>query len=338
MKKTHTRNKFYKKAAILGMKQVAPLETYLDEHEGELVGKFVRCFETYCQKIINMQEKGKKDALSYLHFSLLRTNILAKHYVFRIDAYNKDWYLDEQACVGEYDVSDLFSFMNGYEKDLEKERHISPYAPHISAADVKSLLLEESSKYTDIIIELIRLALKEAVKTMAYQAVLREDLFVIQVGEFRDVNYTVYVEDRRPKQPKDVIKLLERTDEEHQYEMFEQVELQGGHFNELRMAYSSGKGSQFIKSQFQRALMIACDFQGATFHQVSFKNAQLLELDFTGARMEEVDFEGAELHYLNFENATLVNIDFSKAVTFEGINLTNATLINTTIPSESEVS
>lgn len=336
MKKTNARNKFHEKALVLGMKQVAPFEEYLEANEEGLIQKFITCFESYCQQVTQMQKEGKKEPLAHIHFSLLRTNILDKNYKFRIDSYNKNWYMDKKTCSGEYDVSEIFSFISLYETALETER--SKYAGQISASDVKSLLLEESMKYTDIITELIRLALKRAVQIPSYQSVLREEYFIIQVGEFRDISYTVYVEDRRAKNPKDIIRLLETKEEEHQYEIFEQIELEGGDFTDLRMAYSSGKGSHFTKNRFQRALMVSCEFQETTFKEVNFKDAQLLELDFTGAHLENINFEDAQLHYLNFENAKLINVDFTKVIDFEDINLSKATLINTKIPSESEVS
>ena len=46
-----------------------------------------------CNKIRMMQQAGKKEKIAYIHFSVLRTNILLKKHEIRIDAFDENWYM-----------------------------------------------------------------------------------------------------------------------------------------------------------------------------------------------------------------------------------------------------
>ena len=161
-----------------------------DEKTDELVLQFIACFEAYCGKIAEMQKNGNKNAISYIHFSWLRTNIIDKSYRLRIDAYDDNWYADRTECSGEYDASEIFSFLDDFAKMVDIERRGYVYA--LSAADTKQIVMEESLKYNEIVTSLIQKALGQAVYTSAFKSVLRGGQFSILVGEFHDASVMVY--------------------------------------------------------------------------------------------------------------------------------------------------
>jgi len=336
MTKEKARKLFEEEVSAISVQQMEKLTKYMFVEQFEyLTQQFCGCFKDYCQKIVQMQQAGEKGSLGYIHFSLLYTDILARNYQLRIDAYDKNWYSDRVECIGTYDVGDMCLFLDEFTDILLAER--KKYVFSVSEADVKQLVIEESVKYRAAIIGLIRQVFYQTDLASVFQEVLREDLFIISVGDFQDASTIVYKEDRNPKEAKDIKELLgEKQEVGHTYEVFEHLDLSGSKFQNLNLAYSSGEGSDFSNSNFQNARILFCKFPQAVFKQVNFSEAFLLGTDFSGATLEDVDFRDTKLYLVSFENATLINVDFSKAEAMAQINLTNATLINTIIPIPSE--
>ena len=328
------RGRFQKEADVLSVQQLEKLANYmLVEHFDSLVAQFVECFEDYCRQITKMQQASEKGELGYISFSMLRTDILAKDYRLRIDAYDERWYQDRVECVGLYDVSDLCVFLDEFSTMLVEER--KKYVYKVSPADVAQIVLKESDRYRNAIMELVRLALVQAVKSPVYKEILRAEHFAITFGEFQDASAIVHKEDRREKDAKEVKKLLEeKRDNGHEYEFFENLDLTNGKYKNIKLAYSSGAGSDFSNSDLTNAVMFFCKFPKATFNSVKLQNSVLMGIDFDGVTMENVDFEDSRLLKLSFKNSTLINIDFTKAKSVADINLENTTLINTTLPTE----
>jgi len=92
MTKDEARKLFSKEVEEISLQLFEKFKEYIELEQLNLIQKFITCFETYCNQIVEMQKEGKKGALGCIHFSWLRTNIISGNYQLRIDAYDKDWY------------------------------------------------------------------------------------------------------------------------------------------------------------------------------------------------------------------------------------------------------
>ena len=333
MKLEEAKVAFLKEVEEVSQMQMEKLQQYMGKHYNDLKQQFMSCFDIYCQKIIKMQESVNKNPLSYIQFSMMRTKLIEGIYEFRIDAYDQELYLDSQPCVGIYDVTPIFAFLEKFSDLLTDRRR--KYVYKITLGEVKQFVLEESEKYKSVVVKFIRSILPYAAKSPTYEGIMRSDLFMISVGEFRDMGELVYKEDRTIKDAEKVRYQLEKHKEKgHNHEVFENLDLSGGDFAQARWFYCSGSESQFTNVSFENSALLFCPFQNATFNQATFVGSNLLGINFAGATFVDVKLKGARLIQVNFENARLENIDFTEAEQIVGLNLTNATLINVKLPEK----
>ena len=166
------------------------LDAYVSVYVDELVNKFVECFKQYAEKIIQMQQLGKKEAIAFINFSILRTNILTKKHALRIDAYDQNWYRDRKECIGEYDISDFFKWHGKFESLLEAARKNS--GGRLTLADVQALVFKESYSYLRYVTEIIRIGMKKVAKTESFQNIKRYEQFIVCVGNYQDKTQIVY--------------------------------------------------------------------------------------------------------------------------------------------------
>jgi len=331
-----SRNAFKEGVTEVSTTQLEKLQKYLLENYNKLTEQFTEMFKSYCQQITRMQEAGIKNPLSYIQFSILRYKLIEGVYEFQVDAYDQSWYGDKVECTTVYDVTPIFSYLEEFSDELIKRRR--KYMQRVTVCDVKQYVLEESDKYKLAMTEFIRSALPQVIKSSEYEAIKREDLFVISVGEFRDKAELVYKEDRTEKDVEKVKQVLATDKEEgHYYEIFDELDLSASIFSNVRWLYCSGKKSQFINTEISNSMLMFCQFETAIFESTNFSNSSLVGVDFTGATLKDIDFTNTNLFQLNFENATLENIDFTQSNQMAGIKLTNAILINVTLPDELEV-
>ena len=318
---------------------LSKLDSYGQIHFDKLVDEFVACFEGYCEKIASMQEAGKKGAIAFINFSVLRTNILARNHELRIDAYDENWYLDRGECSGVYDVSQLYRWLDVFADNLEATR--KKYMGKLKYSKKQKLIFEESDKYLIFVAELMRVAIKKAVQTEAYHKTTRHEVFVICIGGYQDRVDILYKEDSSAKDAKVVRRYLEKEktrDEPLVYEICEGLDLSKGDFTGLNLMFSSFAGCDFSDGSFKDSTLLMNDFTKATLCNTNLENSQIFDTDFSGSTLENVSFKGGKLKHVSFKDATLVNVDFEGVLLAEELNFENVTLKGTEIPVERDVS
>lgn len=142
-----------------GRELITELDGYVKEHWEELTEKFVDCFTGYCVEIAKMQQQGKKGRIAYIHFSVLRTNILLKKHELRMDAYDENWYLDPAECSCHYPVEEIYSYLEKYSDmvtDLWQESEGGN-----DLADVYGKVFRQSNIHLFYIAEIIRMGMKK---------------------------------------------------------------------------------------------------------------------------------------------------------------------------------
>ena len=314
---------------------LSKLDSYGQIHFDALVDEFVQCFTTYCKKIVRLQEAGKKNAIGYINFSLLKTNLLIRKHELRIDAYDENWYLDRVECSGVYDVSQLYRWLDIFADHLEGTRR--KYLGKLKFSQMQALIFDESDKYLIFVAELMRVAIKKAVKTAIYQKLKRHEVFVICIGEYQNTVDILYKEDLTVKDAKVFGRYLEKEKDRAKplnYEICENLDLSKRDFSGINLMFSSFMGCDFTNTNLENSTLLMNNFKGATFKNTNLINSQLLDADFSDAMLENIDFKNAKLKHISFKNAKLINVKFNEALLVEQVNFDGVTLINTKIPQE----
>lgn len=307
------------------------LDEYIKHNFEPLTAKFLDCFLAYCEKISQMQEQGEKGAIAYLHFSVLKTNILLKKHEIRMDAYDENWYLDPVECSGSYPVEEFYSYLERYGDIVEDLRRKS--GGTVSLTEAQRRVFEESNLYLFYIAEMIRVGMRKAVREEAYQNVRRAPCFTVCIGGFLDRFDILYKEDRTQKDSGEVKRYLQSGNKKvFRYEICENLDLSDGNYEGLEFQYASFAGCDFTKSNWEKSKLVFGNFQNTVFTDAKMEKTKIFDTDFSGAKLERVSFAGAKLKYISFANATLCRVDFSKALLAEEINFKGAKMIECRLP------
>lgn len=314
-----------------GKELATEMDAYVSEHFEELAEKFVKCFSEYCDEIAAMQREGKKGAIAYIHFSVLRTNILLKKHEIRIDAYDENWYLDSVECSCNYPVEEIYSYLEKYGDCVEalwkKTQGVN------KLADVNKKIFDMSNMYLFYVAELIRIGMKRIKNTDSYSGFKRADCFIVGIGGFMDRFDILYKEDCTLKDSATVKRFLQSGQQRvFSHEIDQKLDLSKGNYEDLEFQYSSFKECDFSQSNFSKSRFLFCDFADAELRDIKMTKTKLFDVNFSGARLENVDFSGAKLKCISFQGAKLKNVNFSNALIVEDINFENAKIENCMLP------
>ncbi len=314
-----------------GKELATELDGYVKGHFEELVEKFIKCFTDYCNQITEMQKQEKKGNIAYIHFSVLRTNILLGKHELRIDAYDKNWYLDSVECSYHYPVEEIYCYLEKYSDavmDLwQKSQGIN------NLADAYRKVFDASNIYLFYIAELIRMGMKRIKDMEPFLSVKKAECFIVGIGGFMDRFDILYKEDHTIKDSGEVKRFLQSGRQRlFSHEICEQLDLSRGNYEDLEFQYSSFAACDFSQSNLSKSRLIFCNLKNVVFRDVKMNKIKIFDADFSGARLENVDFSGAKLKCISFEGATLKNVDFSNAVLAEDINFKDAKIVDCVLP------
>ncbi len=307
------------------------LDDYVKSHFEQFVKQYVDFFSAYCEKIYQMQQQGKKGAIAYIHFSVLRTNILLRKHVIRVDAYDERWYMDTVECSSGYHVEDIYCYLEKYGEIVEEMRSRSN--GKISLAEAQKKVFVESNYYLFYTAELIRLGMRKALQTESYQKIRREPCFVVCMGGFMDRFDILYKDDCTIKDSGEVKRYLQSQKKTlFSYEIYENLDLSKGNYEGLEFQYSSFAGCDFTHSSWNKSRLAFSNFQNTTLKDTKMEKTKIFDTDFSGATLEQVSFAGAKLKYISFVGARLFQVDFSKALLAENINFQDAQIVDCKLP------
>ncbi|MBQ3164633.1 MAG: pentapeptide repeat-containing protein [Lachnospiraceae bacterium] len=314
-----------------GKELATELDCYVREHFEELVEKFVTCFTNYCNQIAEMQKQGKKGKIAYIHFSVLRTNILLGKHELRLDAYDENWYMDAVECSYHYDVGEIYTYLERYREAVLEVWHQSHGINDLSDAYRK--VYDESNIYLFYMAELIRMGMKRMSHVEAFLAVEKAECFIVGIGGYMDRFDILYKEDHTEKDSGEVKRFLQSGQQKlFSHEICERLDLSRGNYEDLEFQYSSFAECNFSQSNLSKSRFLFCNLKNTLFKDVKMKQVKLFDVDFSGANLENVDFSGAKLKCISFERAKLKNVDFSNAIIAEEINFRDASMIDCVLP------
>lgn len=305
------------------------LDEYIRDHFESLTAKFLECFSAYCRKISRMQRQGKKGPVAYIHFSVLRTNVLLNRHEIRMDAYDENWYLDREECSGSYPVEEFYCFLEKFGEAVEELRTGS--GGGVSLAQAQKRVFDESKLYLLYLAEFIRLGMRQAVLTEDYRRMERAPCFTVAIGGYLDRFDILYREDHTQKEGGQVKRRFQKASR-FSYEICENLDLSGGDYEGLEFQYSSFEGCDFTGSSFHKGNLLFCNFKGAMLKDVNMEKVKIFDADFSGATLEGVSFAGAKLKHISFAGARLVGVDFEKALLAEEMDFGDARIEDCRIP------
>lgn len=314
-----------------GKELASQLDNYIKSHFQQLVGQFASCFLKYCDKIYRMQQQGEKGAIAYIHFSILRTNMILGIHEIRMDAYDENWYLDTVECSSSYPVGEIYCYLEEYKNLIEELRCKS--IGMISLAEAQKRVFEESYLYQMFVAEVIRVGMRSVIETETYQKIKRSCCFCVCIGGYMDRFDILYKEDERKKDVKEVKRYLQSGEQiRFSYEIYKNLDLSRGSYEGLEFQFSNFAGCDFTGSSWKKSHLLFCDFQKTILKDTKMDKTKIFDTDFSCAILENVSFAGAKLKHISFEGAKLVGVDFTKAIMADEISFQDALIVECKLP------
>lgn len=321
------------------------LEAEFYSQKDRLIQDFIHSFQQMCMKIKQLQDKGKKDPVAYIHYSLLRTSILQQKYTYLIEAYSEEWYGDENECISLYDASWFYKSFAPLQSLLAQK--LKRYFKLFQPGDSDRIMLKYIPYYHQFVVAIARLAICQAMELPEAKQIAKSDIFRIRIGEFKDLSEDIFVCYPREKTLKYVRK-LQSQDIQLAYEDLTGLSLQGHNFDNTEMRYADFRGSQLVNCKLRGCILIGTRWNGAVLAQSDFSQSLIVDTDFSQCDLSESTFRRANgrgfrdglhcspgLQGIRFTGANLEGADFREAelycADFQGANLRRA------IFSESDV-
>lgn len=320
-------------------KSLAALEEYYLHNVEQLTKGFYQSFIQLCQKISDMQGQGGKGKIAYLHYSLLYTSLMQEQNRYRVEAFDQNWYLDQQECVVDYDASWAYCFLHEVSQWMNVER--KKYVGRITSYDIDLLKRMEAFKYGMFVEALAKRAIKQAVASPEFAAIDKEEVVRISIGEYKDHSQPIYCYDIRNKEI-EVIKeqLLQPYPQQYVSEVWEKLNFSQMKFDQLDLRYVRFTGSTMKEVQFQSTLLWETDFTHTHIEASDFSYSELLGADFSHVQMKDCQCrhsDGAQcdltrekwvgsIPAVNFYHGKLSHVDFTgsqlQQAIFQGAQLT----------------
>jgi hypothetical protein len=316
------------------------LEVYFQNHKHALAKAFRNSLEQIFEKVKLMQREGNKQALGYISYSMLRTELANGRATYLVEAMDKRWFMNRHNCRDTYNADWAFRYLDEWETKLSK--HAKKYGGRIGLDDIQRMKLHVAVHVHQYIIALARFSITEEWFDdiqFAHEIEL-EDVFELRVGEYLDRSEVVYKRDVRVKDSI-VIKdwLEEKKPYDYIHEVFRKIDGSQGNYEGIRLQYADLSESSFINSDFTggnligscwyKAYLQEADFNDCLIQEARFEKANLREASFRDAvavpgiyqserwerpGFQPVSFAGADLTGAKFQGAYLQNADFTGAI------------------------
>jgi uncharacterized protein YjbI with pentapeptide repeats len=328
---------FYKHTVIPRREEThALLEEDFQAHKDEWAELFV----SSVKGVAGLIGRSGPPKAGFLVYCLLRTDILAKKYVYRIHLYDSAYILRPETVLGEFDVSHIYKHYDRMEAQLKRE-----YMGYITIAEpeVETILLDELGLFQKYAVETMRLGLLDLLETGEYKGIPKEDRFEIHCGEYFEPCYIIHSEIKN-KDYDELIKRLERREKDAYAERdFTGLQYEDGDMQNLDLRYADFRNGNLCRTDLSLGLLIGAKFKGCLMEGAMLTASDISDANFEGAKMAGANFTcvvsllgkptGSEWKAVgftgtNFKNSDLRDADFRGAVLigadFRGASLKGA--------------
>ncbi|MDY8024493.1 hypothetical protein [Paenibacillus polymyxa] len=146
--------------------------------------ELIAALESLCQLATLQHEQGRKGDIRYIYISLLRTRVMKNKAVYRIDAYDENWFLDETECAVEWSADFVFEPLFNRMTKLEKLK--SDYARKITTMDIEQIQQIEAVKYHLLTVEFLKSQMPVFIASPSLERMPKANACTIFAGEYRD--------------------------------------------------------------------------------------------------------------------------------------------------------
>jgi hypothetical protein len=164
---------------------LADLDAYYQDNWEELTGTLKDAFRQLCQETVRMQSVGKKNSIAYIYGSFLYSSLCLGQSVYRLDAYDENWFLDRAECAVFYDAGWAFSFLHDACSRLAQES--KKYVGKITRYDIELIKRTEAGRYSEYIEDLGREVMEDVFLAPEFLALEKENELTVFMGEYKDL-------------------------------------------------------------------------------------------------------------------------------------------------------
>ncbi|MGG1672562.1 pentapeptide repeat-containing protein [Paenibacillus sp. NRS-1783] len=325
----------------------------------------VEAFRGYCQKVRQEQLQGQKGKIGYITYSMLRTSWLEEQPAYLVEASDALWMLDPEPIRFEYDAEWTFSYWSDLQRQLRTE--VEKQQVSLSELEWEQIMLEAAIHIHELVVNMMRLAMKQGVRLPEFQELDREEMFEIRVGEYMDHTVSVYKEDRRAMEANEIRSWLEEKEEQaYSYQALEGIQLSEGDYSQLDFRYTAFRQIEMGHSRLHSCVLVGTIWEESQLDGIDFTYSLLHGADFSGCSMRGaildavtgnagygsdasldweplgfagVDFTGTSLQGARFQDARLRGAVFQDALlqraSLNGADLTDAYFVGANVSGAS---
>lgn len=241
-------------------------------------------------------EQQQKEYVSFLYFSLLKSDLASHNYQFLLHAMNHQWYLDEESLEVYIPAGDLFEPLEAVWDYLTEESR--PYIGAINQYDIQAMIFDELKIIDGAISQILRYRLRDWEKKGIFASVTLAPYWLLKWGEYRDQTEFIIQTDRVVKEKhiwREEIRKAVHKPETLVFSYWYQGEYRESRLDKLDMKFIVFEESELHNLQFTECNMEGSRFTDNRLSGCCFENCNLWGADFSGCTFEQVSFAGSEL-------------------------------------------
>lgn len=301
------------------------IDIYVKNNYESIKKDILNSFKLICTEVKKAQDKENKRYISFINYSILRTEILNGRCRCLISAYDSNYYLDANPVEVYYDASWLFMHINSfYDKMLDISKK---FVGKISRVDILKLKFDVLEIYKIYLIMALRNVFENIEDMDEFKEIKKNERFSIQVGEYIDFVESVFLLDETIKDDVDTkLKLEKETELGCKNEYFKNLDISNVRLNEKNLS-----NTRFIECEIQNS-----NISHNVMINTSFKNCNMQNVDFEESILWCSNFEGSDLSGSCFCNVNkkivmdkkMFDIPINKPINFKKANLRNCNMSN----------
>ena len=259
----------------------------------EVLEELVR---TAAERLGEQMEKQGKESVSFLYFSILKTDFISRRHRIMLHGLNMQWYLDEDPVEVYVDAGDLFAPLIDLQNALTEDSQ--GYGGAINRYDIEHLLFDQLPVYDAAVSYILRWRLRDWEKKGIFDSVARTPYWLVKWGQYRDQTETLLQTDRTKKEASEWTEALAKVRHKPDTMIFSywyQGTYQDCNPKETDMRFTTFEECEIKSMDFKDCNLEGSRFVKCTLTDCTFSGCNLCGADFGGCRFERTSFDGAEL-------------------------------------------
>jgi len=161
-----------------------------EERKDNIKEEIINNFKKLCSYSIELQKKGLKGVIQFIHISYLRTSLMENRGIYRIDIYDDRWFVDKEECYTNLNLDFIFQSLFSHISELEQ--HKKEYGRTITEMDIERIKLKEADKYNDLAIKIFKSMIDDFIECDEYKDMKKHEEIMILAGEYKDEAILLY--------------------------------------------------------------------------------------------------------------------------------------------------